>query len=945
MLGPFAMLGWAATTWSAALGAESGLSLPAAQARRFVEALNDRGYSDWALDYIELGRQSPETPADVKAMLELEEGPAMAAAASRTTDLAQRSRLYEEAALRLNDFVKSHEGTPLGVAGLRQQSRVLVEAGHLAELRSLDAKFPDEAKRLQEEARTLLRRAADGFARAEGPLKATYLAMPKSLSDDDPMRQARDQALVDWVDARLQQALVDYEEAQTHPMGSRPREIALDRARNRFEVIADEHRNQMAGVVARMWQGKCYEERNGPGDLGRAMGIYDELKDEPDPRLRPLLRQVAYFRIILMGKRHDYALAQAEAERWLKEEGRDRQNDEALGVLVELGRDLLGQAHALPEGDADGPAPAPAEVAANDPDRTATIRRASEALKEVTKVSSRHKRAAILLLRQTKSAAEAKGGQPVNPTTLRPEEALSQAEGLLQAGGYDQAISLLRVALRKFDPGKDQDRINTARGLLAFALYSHKEYAAADVVAEHLARNYPKDEQAKRVIEIALASLGAAFNESPAAERAAEADRLASLAAFTAQTMPDTEPADVAKVTLGEIEMSRRHFDDAAKALESLRAASPRRPDALAKAGKARYLRSQELKDKPTEAQAEVDRSIALFRQAVQLRQDAKTPPTDPALVTTTTDLAEILLAQDKPQDALTLLDPLVKAATGKPSAEEADLRARLVSTHLRALIANKNIDGAVAQMKALQASGGSGQGMVNLFFGLGRLLEQQVADLKAKGDQAALQQTQTTYAQFLDAMAANTDGQSYQSLEWAGESLLSLGQAAKAASIFERVLKTYSNDAAFLAEPDAQARLQRARFMEIQALIGAKQFDQAQAMLDPLLTAKQKSLEVMVAQAQLYEARAQESGLDKAGWVKASSEWSRLATLLGRSAKLARSPEYFDAWYHVALCQSRQGRNSDAVKTLKAIMIQSRGVGSPEMKKRYDELLRDVSR
>ena len=43
----------------------------------------------------------------------------------------------------------------------------------------------------------------------------------------------------------------------------------------------------MAGVVARMWQAKCYEERGGPGDFGRAIGIYDELMAEPDPRLRP----------------------------------------------------------------------------------------------------------------------------------------------------------------------------------------------------------------------------------------------------------------------------------------------------------------------------------------------------------------------------------------------------------------------------------------------------------------------------------------------------------------------------------------------------------------------------------------------------------------------------------------------------------------------------------
>ena len=659
-------------------GAEAGLSAPATQAKRFVEALNERGYSDWALDYVEQQRQAADTPAEVKAVLELEEGVAMAAQATRTADLAQRAGLYEEAVRKLDAFQKAHEGTALGIVALRQQARVLVEAGHLAELRSQDAKLPDEVKVRQGEARALLGRAREGFSRVEGPLKAAYDGMPKSLSDDDPMRQARDRALVDWVDARLQLALVDYEEAQTFPPASREKEVALDRARKRFETIADEHRLQMAGVVARMWQGKCFEERNGPGDLGRAMGIYDELKDEPDPRLRPLLRQVAYFRIILMGKRGDFALAQAEAERWLKEEAHDRQNDEALGVLVELGRDLLGQAQAKGED-------APKEA-----DRGATIRRAGDVLGEVTKVSSRHKRAAILLLRQARAGgATPKGADDKKPAaaSLKPDEALAAAEAAVGEEKYDEAIALLRSALRKLDPAKDLDKINTGRALLAFALYSDKQYAEADVVAEHLARSYPKDEQANRSIEIALASLGAAFNESPAAERAAEADRLASLAAFTAQAMPDSESADVARVTLGEIEMSRRRFDDAAKALEAMRdglTATARCPGQ----GRQGPLAAQPgIEGQAPRGQGRggsLRRAVPGVPQGPPGRQGPASP-TPRSSAPPATWPRSSCSASSRPRPS-SLLDPLVKAADRKPSEEEAPLRARLVSTQLRAL-------------------------------------------------------------------------------------------------------------------------------------------------------------------------------------------------------------------------------------------------------------------
>ncbi len=60
----------------------------------------------------------------------------------------------------------------------------------------------------------------------------------------------------------------------------------------------------IAGFTARMYQGKCFEEM---GKLGEATGIYKELLDHTDPALLPLQKQTAYFRIIVTGKREEYA--------------------------------------------------------------------------------------------------------------------------------------------------------------------------------------------------------------------------------------------------------------------------------------------------------------------------------------------------------------------------------------------------------------------------------------------------------------------------------------------------------------------------------------------------------------------------------------------------------------------------------------------------------------
>ena len=933
ILGPASALGMglagmaAVPATATATGAGEGLSGETALTIRFVRGLADRGYSDWALDYVEQLRKAPDTPADTRAVLDYEEAVGLGEEAAHTADLVRRGGLYDEAARKLDGFLKAHPDHPAATEATRQLGHLLVEGGHVAVLQSMESKLPGQVQTKLADARILFGRARDAFARAEGPLKSAYDAMPKSISEDDPLRDERDRARDAWVDARFQKALVDYEEAQTYPPGDGQRAAVLDRARGQFEQIADQHRVQMAGVVARMWQGKCFEERGGVGDFGRAMGIYDDLMAEPDARLKPLQRQVDYFRIILMGKRGDYTLAQDEAQRWLREAPKERHTDEGLGVLVEYGRDLLAMAKAP-----DGP---------RGPERDATLRKAADALGEVTKISSRHKRSAFLLLRQARGGAPkaAAGNGPIAaiPPNTKVDDAIAQADEASGDEKYDQAIALLRFALRKIDYAKEPEKANKARTLLAFSLYQLKRYDEADIVAEQVARAYPKDEMAPKAIEFALAALVEAYNEAKEADRQFEADRLASLADFTAKTIPDTEAADEARLTLGRIEMSRRRFADAAKALEALRESSPKRADALTTAGTAHFLLSQDLKPKSPEAVAELDQSVGLLQKALKLRQDNKVPPTDPALLGNACDLAEIQLFREKPAEALALLEPLARAnAERKPSEEEAPLRGRLISTELRALISTNNVAKAIDEMKALEAVGGPGQGMAQLYFTLGRLLEKEMEALKTKGDAEKLKTTKETYEKFLDALASRKEGQTYETLEWAGESMLALGAAAKAAPIFEAVLKTFAADPKFLADPEGKPKLNRARMKRIVALREAGQFDEAEQELKPLLA--QKTLDVYMEQGRLLEARAEAT---KSGWDKAANFWQSLATRLGRAR--TKGPEFYEVWLHLAMAQARQGKAADALKTLNATKTLYPSLGGPEMKQRYLDLIKRI--
>src|SRR5262249_45810523 len=142
----------------------------------------------------------------------------------------------------------------------------------------------------------------------------------------------------------LQKAVVDYEEGQTHPLQSKERNDLLDSARTQFDEIYKNYRQWMAGLTARMWQGKCYEE---PGELGlgKAMGIYNELLTHEDPVLRPLQRHVGFFRIIVLGKRKEHALAADEALKWLQTYNAPEslRSKEGLGVQLEYAKNLIAQ--------------------------------------------------------------------------------------------------------------------------------------------------------------------------------------------------------------------------------------------------------------------------------------------------------------------------------------------------------------------------------------------------------------------------------------------------------------------------------------------------------------------------------------------------------------------------------------------------------------------------
>ena len=135
-------------------------------------------------------------------------------------------------------------------------------------------------------------RPRDAYGKAIEPLKAAKDKLPKFIEKDDPRIAERDAIETTMLDAMLQQGVADYELAETFPAGSPERAKSLKAALEQFQALHKSHREQWAGLTARMWEGKVFEEQ---GEIGPAVAIYKELMGHTDLRLRRLQSHVGYF--------------------------------------------------------------------------------------------------------------------------------------------------------------------------------------------------------------------------------------------------------------------------------------------------------------------------------------------------------------------------------------------------------------------------------------------------------------------------------------------------------------------------------------------------------------------------------------------------------------------------------------------------------------------------
>ena len=303
-------------------------------------------------------------------------------------------------------------------------------------------------------------------------------------------------------------------------------------------------------------------------------------------------------------------------------------------------------------------------------------------------------------------------------------------------------------------------------------------------------------------------------------------------------------------------------YDDAFKVLAAVRPRSQDWIPAQNRLGLVHWLKSRMLDGRGDSAgaSAEAQKALESLNVALKARKAAGTGAADPGYIGNIGDIATVLAETGKPTEALAVLDPVIKAQTVKTGRGYA----MLLESQLKALILTGQVDPAIAAIKALEQAGGSA-GRAQLYFKLGRLLEKELENLRAKKNTKALASLTQSYRTVLNTLVDSKTGQTYESLDWAGTSLRDLDAYADAEKVFRRMLNDYSQDAQFLQQTSAKARMTLIRIKLASALRGQKKFDEANSLLDEVLEQKPPYLDALIEKGLLLESEA-EAGKGKLG-------------------------------------------------------------------------------
>lgn len=995
----------AATAWMA----ESRHFAAAAEpAEAFFQGLQDRGLDDMAVLYLDAMQTSPLCPPEFKQTIDYKAGVALVngAAAIRTTK--ERVKQLDAARARLDKFLAEHADHELASNATTQLANVLVERGRmLADEANASTKTPEEKQKLLDQTRGLYDEAKGVFAKAENHYVEMLKTMPTGLIDrkNTELIEKRSQVRADLVQSRLFLGTVVYETAMTYAADSPERKKLLEEAAAKYKDLYEKYSAWLAGLYARMWEGRCYKEL---GDYNKAMQIFDELLAQVDePAAFRQLKNKALILSLetsLLPAVKQYKTAIDNFTDWQKSaRAAEQSSADGLAIKYLAACAYLEYARPLEEKDAK---------------RGEAIAAARDLLRFVSRFSGDYQRSADARLGDPllglKTAAEGEptdfaGAQQRGRAALEQVQAAETRDNLETSQGKSEnheknleeiarlrgeAIKFFQTAIFLATPETPLDDLNIARYYLAYLyLSAGNEYEAA-VLGEFLAVRYPQAAGARQGAKIAMAAYAKMYNRAkPGDELQDFGNRhMTAVAEYITKCWPESPESADAWLMLLRTAVAGGNLAAGGEILGKIPPGSNLLGEAemmLGRAYWAEYLRALRLDESVRPAEEETAKNLDEARRllAAGIEQSAAAAVDAPKFAAVLS-LAQIHLRDGKADEAVKLLDDEKIGAHAllnlkHPAAQQPGYDVETYKTALRAYVAVRDLDKAEKTMdvleKAVAAEGDAEAAarLTQIYIGLGRELEELLQALRQQNKEEQLQAVSEGFELFLNRIAERKQGNTFNSLSWVAETFFGMGSGfdsdgaalspqaekyyEKAADTYRTILKKCQEDKSFAPRDDAADGV---RIRLAKCLLRLGNYETAMKYLLGVLVRRNNMIDAQVQAAHTYQAWAAMPGNSAkyAGAVgggyrsKKTGEnvvWGWLKISKMTAAAKSHAEIFHEARYNLALCQVESALTLSGQKKKNGLQIAENGItrlqllypdmGGPQWRPKYDALLKKI--
>ncbi|MDA0835118.1 MAG: hypothetical protein O2955_09505 [Planctomycetota bacterium] len=945
----------------------------------FTEGLRNRNYFDTALMYLDQMAADPSVSPEIKALIPYEKAVTLKEGIKviRTPEL--KSQQLDQAIAELESFVQKSPDHPLAAQANTQRALIILEKAKTEIWQGQSPSNQNKKAEFQARSRGLVKQARDIFQTAFNQHEANFKAFPVYIDENGNQEdrknfEDRREAEVRYIIAMIDLATCTYEEAQTYDRENPEFKTLLTTASKEFEDIHAKFRSMVAGLHARMMQGKCFEEQD---EIGKALGIYNEILGHPgtSASLRTLQKQVLHFKLICLNheQRKDYQLVIDMATEWILSPANKRElrSTHGLGIRWELMRALesLADDRTTPE-DVKERLYRQALTHANYINRfpgqykdlsTFMISKLRGKLGRGEKDPEDFETAYGIAFSDIKKVKPFQDDIKAATAEGKPPEEIDQLKQDLQAF-LSETSRMLELALRLADKDAEIEKVHHARYLLSYVYFlSHKSYEAA-VLSEYVSR-LSLNSQTSIGLDAAFLSLMAfnqAYRDSPKEFRDTDLILIQKACEHLTKNWPQSDSANDARMILGDIYKQLSQPVEAAKWYGEVPSTAPKYAEAQLAAGQAfwnGFLTSviAPVDQRPSaetitewQTQAEAHLLNGINQTKGTLAETANAPD---EYIGAKITLSQVWLNKGQYKEAIDLLtvephsvmkaiavtDENQRPKSGIQSAEIASLAYQLL---LRGYVGTQQIDLARQTMTQLETVGGKGEHVTEIYKQLGQKIEEELKTLKASGNIERFTSVRTSLEAFLNDLSARPD-QTFGSLFWMAETYFGLAQGmdddlAKANEYYNKASDQYTK----ILERDTQQpdfvtdeRATGIKLRLVNCKRQQKDFPQAEKYVKEIITAQPKALDAQV-----------EAGLVYQEWAASSTDqfaehyamaingspknetpyiwgWANLGNMLQRSIESGTKNKdfektYIEARYNSAYCRHQLGlKQSNSAK------------------------------